>query len=374
VARPEPFVVGFGDDAIADLRARLTRTRWPERETVDDWSQGVPLAYARELCRYWAEEYNFVAAQERLNTFPQYRCLIDGLAIHFVHVRSPHPDAVPLVLTHGWPGSFVEFLGAIDALANPPDPTDAFHVVVPSLPGFGFSERPSSPGWDLTRIALAWDTLARTLGYERYGVQGGDWGALLTAAQARHCGDHLLGIHVNMPVVPFDRIDTSDPTEEERDALERAAFHANWGRGYAAIQSTRPQTLGYGLTDSPAAQCAWILEKCWSWTDNAGDPAQALSRDQMLDNISVYWFTGTAASSARLYWEGLRNADAEPIDVPTGVSVFPREIIPASRSWAESRYHDLRHYRRLDRGGHFAAWEQPELFVDEVRTFFRTVR
>jgi pimeloyl-ACP methyl ester carboxylesterase len=374
MAAPTPFTVVFDDDAVADLRARLVRTRWPERETVDDWTQGVPLAAAQELCRYWAEEYDFAAAQARLNAFPQYRLAVDGLHVHFLHVPSPHAHAVPLMLTHGWPGSFVEFLGVVDALANPPDPRDAFHVVVPSLPGYGFSDRPAEPGWDLDRVARAWDELARTLGYERYGVQGGDWGALLTSAQAEHCADHLLGIHLNMPVVRPDQVDAAEPTPEEQAALARIAEHASTGRAYSEVQSTRPQTLGYGLTDSPAAQCAWILEKYRFWTDNDGDPVTALTRDEMLDNISVYWFTATAASSARLYWEALRRVRSDPIDVPVGVSVFPRELFPVSRRWAEARYRDLRHYRRLVRGGHFAAWEQPEVFVDEVRAFFRTVR
>lgn len=251
-------------------------------------------------------------------------------------------------------------------------------MVVPSLPGFGFSDRPSTTGWDLDRIAVAWDELARSLGYERYGVQGGDWGALLTSAQARLCGDHLVGIHLNMPVVFPTMVDTADPTPEEQAAPARIAEHTSTGRAYSEIQSARPQTLGYGLTDSPAGQLAWIAEKYRCWTDNgpddAGDPITALTREQMLDNVSVYWFTGTGASSGRLYWEALRKAGIEPVDVPTGVSVFPRELFPASQRWVEQRYRDLRHYRRLDRGGHFAAWEQPESFVDEVRAFFRTVR
>jgi pimeloyl-ACP methyl ester carboxylesterase len=301
MATPEPFTFVFSDDEVADLRERLARTRWPERETVDDWSQGVPRAYLQELCRYWAEEYDFAAARARLNAFPQYRLAVDGLRIHFLHVPSPHADAVPLVLTHGWPGSFVEFLGVIDALANPADPNDAFHVVVPSLPGYGASDRPTASGWDLDRIAHAWDELARALGYERYGVQGGDWGALLTSAQAEHFADHLVGIHLNMPVVRPDQVDVGDATAVEEAALARIAEHAAAGRAYSAVQSTRPQTLGYGLTDSPAAQCAWILEKCRFWTDNDGDPVSALTQEQMLDNVSVYWFTATAASSARLY-------------------------------------------------------------------------
>jgi pimeloyl-ACP methyl ester carboxylesterase len=374
VTAPVPFTVEFTPAAIADLRDRLARTRWPERETVTDWSQGVPLAYLREVCDHWSRRYDFDAAQRRLNAFPQYRAEIDGLGIHFLHVRSPHEGALPLVLTHGWPGSFVEFLGVIDALADPLDPTDAFDVVVPSLPGYGYSDRPDAPGWDLRRVARAWDGLMRTLGYDRYGAQGGDWGAILTTSMARQFADHLVGIHVNMPVLTPAAVDASEPTAEEQAALARVTEHRRTGRGYAEQQSTRPQTLGYGLTDSPVGQCAWILEKCALWTDCDGDPERALTRDQMLDNISVYWFTATAASSARLYWESLAAADLDPVAVPAGVSVFPKELFPASRRWVEAHYHDLRHYGRLERGGHFAAWEQPDVFVDEVRAFFRTVR
>jgi pimeloyl-ACP methyl ester carboxylesterase len=262
----------------------------------------------------------------------------------------------------------------IDELVDPPDPADSFHVVVPSLPGFGFSDRPSEPGWDLVRIAGAWDQLMESLGYPLYGAQGGDWGAILTTSLARHHGDHLTGIHVNMPVLTPALIDTGDPTMEEQQALARITDHQRCGRGYSEIQSTRPQTIGYGLVDSPVAQCAWILEKCRDWTDNEGDPEQALTRDQILDNISVYWFTRTGASAGRHYWQCLASADMDPIDVPAGVSVFPKDLFPASRRWSKTRYHDLRWFHRLTRGGHFAAWEQPEIFVDEVRGFFRTVR
>ena len=371
---PSPFTIECGDDAIADLRARLSQTRWPERETVDDWSQGVPLAYMQDLCAHWAHDYDFSAAQERLNRFPQYRTPIDGLDIHFIHVPSRHERAIPIVLTHGWPGSFVEFLGVIDALVNPDDPGDAFHVVVPSLPGYGYSGKPSAPGWNLTRVAAAWDELMLRLGYDRYGAQGGDWGALLTNMMARDFADHLTGIHLNLPVLDFAAFDMGDLTPEEQKGLAGVGTHARDGRGYAEMQSTRPQTLGYGLTDSPAAQCAWIVDKYWAWTDCDGDPDRALTREQMLDNISVYWFTGTASSSARMYWENRDRTDAVPIAVPAGLSVFPREIITVSRRMAETRYRDLRWFNRLDRGGHFAAWEQPELFVADLRSFFRTVR
>ncbi|HUP75717.1 MAG TPA: alpha/beta fold hydrolase [Acidimicrobiales bacterium] len=370
----EAFTVEFGDAAIADLRDRLRRTRWPERETVTDWSQGVPLAYVQEICNYWADEYDFDAAQQRLNAHPNYCAEVDGLDIHFVHVRSRHADAIPLVLSHGWPGSFVEFLGVVDALVDPPDPVDAFDVVVPSLPGYGFSGRPTETGWDVTRIARAFDELMSELGYDRYAAQGGDWGAMVTHELAQRHSDRVVAIHTNMPFVPFDAMDTTNMTADEQAGLDSMDRHRKTGRGYSEQQSTRPQTLGYGLTDSPAGQCAWIVEKFWAWTDCDGHPEHALTKDQMLDNICVYWFGATGASSARLYWESLRQANRAPVTVPTGISNFPKEIFPISRRWAETRYLDLRYFNRLDKGGHFAAFEQPALFVDELRSFFRLLR
>jgi pimeloyl-ACP methyl ester carboxylesterase len=374
VSRPQPCTIEWPDAAIADLRDRLDRTRWPEPETVDDWSQGVPLSYLREVCDYWADGYDFAAAQARLNQFPQYRLELDGLGIHFLHQPSRHASAMPLVLTHGWPGTFVEFLDVVDALTEPDDPADAFHVVVPSLPGYASSDKPAEPGWNLARIARAWDTLMRHLGYERYGAQGGDWGAMVTTSIGQQCTDHVTGIHVNLPIVNFAECDMTDLTEQETTALARVGEHSEWGMGYSAEQSTRPQTVGYGLTDSPAGQCAWILEKFWAWTDNDGHPESALTKDQMLDDISLYWFTASAASSARLYWESFKTVDVEPVTCPSGVSSFPKEIIGVSERWARTRFTDLRWYGAPARGGHFAAFEQPEIFVDEVRGFFRTVR
>jgi pimeloyl-ACP methyl ester carboxylesterase len=306
VDEPVPFRVEFSDDAVADLRDRLRATRWPERETVDDWSQGVPRATLRELCRYWAGGYDFAAAQDRLNRFPQFHLDVDGLPIHFLHVRSPHADALPLLLTHGWPGSIVEFLDVVDPLSRPDDPADAFHIVVPSLPGYGFSGKPTAPGWNIDRTARAWNELMGRLGYDRYGAQGGDWGAFVTTTLARTYADHVVGIHTNLPLVDVTQLDLSDATSEEQAALDRMAQHDRQGRGYGAIQGTRPQTLGYGLTDSPAGQCAWIFEKFHGWTDHDGDPEQAVPRDTILDNVSVYWFTATATSSARMYWESRR--------------------------------------------------------------------
>ncbi|MCU1463862.1 MAG: putative epoxide hydrolase [Acidimicrobiales bacterium] len=373
-----PFRVDAPDEQLRDLRDRLHRTRWPEAETVDDWSQGMPLAYAQDLCRYWADGYDWRAREARINAFPQFRTEIDGLGIHFVHARSSHADAFPLVLTHGWPGSIVEFLEVIAPLTDPTahggEAADAFHVVCPSLPGYGFSDRPSRTGWNVERIARAWSELMAGLGYERYGAQGGDWGAMVTASLGLADPAHVAGIHLNMPVARPDPSTFGDLTPREQEALDRLAHHQEWGTGYSKEQSTRPQTLGYGLVDSPAAQCAWIVEKFWDWTDCDGDPEHALTRDQMLDNVMLYWLPGTGASSGRLYWESFRNAALPPVGTPTGCSIFPHEIIRMSRRWVEQRFSDIRYWNELDRGGHFAAFEQPGIFVDEVRAFFRLVR
>ncbi len=332
-----PFRVEFEKGAIEDLRERLGRTRWPERQTVADWSQGVPLEYLQELCRYWTDGYDFEAAAARLGARPQFRVVLDGLGIHFLHVRSPHDGALPLVLTHGWPGSFVEFLDVVEPLTNPADPADAFDVVVPSLPGYGFSDRPSAPGWGVQRIAVAWDELMRVLGYDRYGAQGGDWGSIVTDTLGQLFPQRVVGVHVTTAVMPTDKSAFGELTAEEVDAVAAIEEHARYGRGYSVEQSTRPQTLGYGLTDSPVAQCAWIVEKMWNWTDGGGHPEGALTRDQVLDNISLYWFTATGTSSARLYWEHLGREnrvswvaaggiDLDRVDVPAGVTIFPRDV------------------------------------------------
>ena len=289
-------------------------------------------------------------------------------------------------MTHGWPGSVVEFFDVIGPLADPAahggDPADAFHVVCPSLPGYGFSDRPAEPGWGLDRIADAWAALMARLGYGRYGAQGGDWGAAVTSALGQRDADHVTGVHVNFAIVGPDPDTLGDLTEFEQRSLTDLGEMFEWGTGYALEQGTRPQTLGYALVDSPVGQAAWIAEKYWAWTDHDGDPTSALSRDQMLDNITLYWLTATAASSARLYWESgwarpsgqSQMASANTIDTPTAISIFPREIVRPSRRWCEKRYSDLRFYEQPDRGGHFAAWEQPELFVDQVRRAFRTMR
>jgi len=373
-----PFRIDVPESDLVDLRERLSRTRWPERETVDDWSQGIPLAYMRELCDHWATGYDWRATEARLNTFPQFVTEIDGLDIHFLHVRSPHPGALPIVLTHGWPGSVVEFVKAIGPLTDPVahggDPADAFDVVVPSLPGYGFSAKPTDTGWTVQRIADAWATLMGRLGYGRYGAQGGDWGAMVTASLGSRDAAHLAGIHLNMPLAEPGRLDLTDPTPAELAALVSFDEHRKWGTGYSKEQSTRPQTVGYGLVDSPAGQAAWIVEKFWAWTDCDGHPENVLSRDELLDNVMLYWLTAAAASSARLYWESFVRPGFDPVDVPTGCSIFPHEIMRMSRRWAASRFTDIVYWNELDRGGHFAAFEQPGLFVDELRAFFRLVR
>jgi pimeloyl-ACP methyl ester carboxylesterase len=376
VITPSPLAVP--DQALDDLRDRLRRTRWPEAETVDDWSQGIPLAYVQELCSYWADGYDWRPTEARLNELGPVRTEIDGLGIHVLHVRSPHPDALPLVITHGWPGSVVEFLDAIGPLVDPPthggDAADAFHVVAPSLPGYGFSDKPTAPGWTVERIAGAWAELMRRLGYDRYGAQGGDWGASVTAHLGAQDPDHVAGIHVNMPVAGPPPNDSGEFSERELAALADMDEHRRTGTGYSRQQSTRPQTLGYGLVDSPAGQCAWVVEKFWAWTDCDGHPENAVARDRLLDNVMMYWLPAAGASSARLYWESFRGGHNDPVTVPAGCSVFPREIARVPRRWMEARFPDLRYWNEVDRGGHFAAMEQPDLFVAELRSFFRLVR
>ena len=380
-----PFRIEVAEADLRDLRERLQRTRWPESETVDDWSQGVPLAYLKDLCAYWAEDYDWRATESRLNALPQFRTWIDGLGIHFLHLRSPHPDALPLVITHGWPGSIVEFLKVIGPLSNPTahrgDAVDAFHVVCPSLPGYGFSDKPAGRGWGIERIAAAWSVLMRRLGYERFGAQGSDWGTSVSTSIAQQDPEHVLGIHLTPPLAPPDPTTFDDLTERERAALAALDHSAEWDSGYSKEQATRPQTIGYALVDSPAALCAWIVEKLWTWTDNDGQLDSVLTRDELLDNVMLYWLPRTGASSARLYWESIRQVNewvtgplTDQVTVPTGCSIFPKELQRPSRRWAEKRFTNIRYWNEPAKGGHFAAFEQPELFVDEVRAFFRLVR
>jgi pimeloyl-ACP methyl ester carboxylesterase len=374
------FRVEIPESELDDLRQRLRRTRWPEASTVGGWAQGVPLDYARELCAYWAGRYDWRRCEAEFNALPQFRTVLDGggddsLEVHLLHVRSRHQGALPLLLTHGWPGSVVEFLGVVEALTDPPDPRDAFHLVVPSLPGFGFSARPSVPGWGVERIAVAWAQLMDRLGYDRYGAQGGDWGSMITAALGTAAPENVAGVHLTMPLARRpDDLDDADLTDAERAALvDRRTFQRS-GTGYSAEQSTRPQTLGYGLVDSPAAQCTWIIEKFRDWTDCAGHPENVIARDRLLDNVMLYWLPGTGASSARLYWESYRRRRMDPVEVPAGVTLFPKELWRLPRSWVERRFTDLRHWSEPATGGHFPSLEQPDVFVDEVRTFFRLVR
>jgi pimeloyl-ACP methyl ester carboxylesterase len=363
-----PFRIETPDEQLTDLSVRLERTRWPEA--------------VRELCDYWAHRYDWRDTERRINALPQFMTDIDGLAIHFLHIRSPHPDALPLILTHGWPGSVIEFEKAVGPLTDPVahggEAADAFDVVCPSLPGYGYSGKPEGTGWGVGRTAAAWAELMDRLGYRRYGAQGGDWGSAVTSALARFDHGHLAGIHLNMPVVPLGGVDTTTLSPAEQETIDAMAEFQKWETGYSKQQSTRPQTLGYGLVDSPAGQCAWIVEKFRAWTDCDGHPENALTRDELLDNVMLYWLTGSAASSARLYWESFDRKPGRsaprPVEVPTGCSIFPKEISRIPRRWAETGFADIRYWNELDRGGHFAAFEQPELFVDELRAFFRLVR
>ncbi|MGB6761534.1 MAG: epoxide hydrolase family protein [Mycobacterium sp.] len=371
-----PYRIDVPNAVLDDLKERLARTRWPDAETVDDWSQGIPLAYTRDLAAYWADGYDWRSREAALNRFDHHLIEIDGLDIHFIHQRSPHDDALPLLITHGWPGSIAEFQKVIEPLVNPTSgrAEDAFHVICPSLPGYGFSGKPSRTGWGVGKIAEAWETLMLRLGYDRYGAQGGDWGAAVTTQIGRNRG-HCIAIHVNMPIArPAAGSGGGDLTEDEQQALAAFAEHRKWGTGYSKQQSTRPQTLGYGLVDSPVGQLAWVVEKFWAWTDCDGHPENVLSRDELLDNVMLYWVTGSGASSARLYWESFNRFVTDGrVDLPTGVAAFPKEILRTPRRWCEAAY-NITHWSTMPRGGHFAAFEQPELFVDDVRAFFATVR
>jgi pimeloyl-ACP methyl ester carboxylesterase len=393
VTEARPFRVDVPEEDLVDLRRRVMATRWSDRETVSDQSQGVQMTKIQELVRYWGTDYDWRKVEARLNALPQFVTTIDGLDIHFVHVRSPHPNALPLIITHGWPGSILEFLKAIDPLTDPTAhggrAEDAFDVVIPSMPGYGFSERPQGSGWDPDRIARAWAELMGRLGYERYVSQGGDWGSVVADAMARQAPPGLLGIHVNMPpTVPGDvakAIDDGDPAPAGLSDDERAAFGSlstffAKNAGYGVMMATRPQTVGYGLSDSPAGLAAWMYDKFAQWTYSGDEPERSLTRDEMLDDISLYWLTNTAVSSARLYWENSNNnfsAAAQKtadISIPVGVTVFPGEIYRAPRSWTEQAYNQLIYFNEVDKGGHFAAWEEPELFANEVRAAFRALR
>jgi len=384
-----PFRIEVPEEAITDLRRRIADTRWPERETVSDLSQGAPLAKVQELVQYWGSSYDWRKVEAKLNALPQFVTSIDGVDIQFAHVRSPHPDAMPLIITHGWPGSIIELLKVVGPLTDPTAhggrAEDAFHLVLPSLPDYGFSGKPRDTGWDAIHIASAWTELMRRLGYDHYVSQGGDWGAIISHVMAIQAPEGLLGIHVNMPAtVPAaiaKVLSNSDPmplglTNEEQKAFASLDSFYKSGSAYSAIMMTRPQTLGYGLSDSPAGLAAWIYDKFAAWTDSGGVPEDVLSLDEMLDDISLYWFSNSGTSAARLYWEvaGGNPFNALDISIPVGVTVFPGEIYQAPRSWAEQNYHRLTYWNKVAKGGHFAAFEQPEIFTNEVRAAFRTLR
>jgi pimeloyl-ACP methyl ester carboxylesterase len=375
------FNLDVPETEIDELKARLNHARWPDSETVDDWTQGVPINYHREFCEYWASDYNWYDTQDRLNKYPQYKTTIDNLDIHFIHVKSSHKDATPIIMTHGWPGSIVEFHKVIEPLAEPTkyggSPEDAFHVVCPSLPGYGFSGKPTTTGWGVPKIAEAWDELMARLGYQNYYAQGGDWGSAVTTAIGLQNKGQCTGIHINMANAGATKVARGNPDEADKIALAGAKFYQDWDSGYSKQQSTRPQTLGYGLADSPVGQSAWILEKFFQWTDCNGHPENILTRDEIIDNIMFYWLTNTSASSARLYWESFNQAfgggKGDTVKLPTGVSSYPKEIVRTPRSWAEKRYTNIQYWNDLDKGGHFAAFEQPALFVKELRAWKRAL-
>jgi epoxide hydrolase len=359
-----PFTIDIAQAQLDDLKERLARTRFPDKEIVDDWDQGIPLAYVRELVDHWQHRYDWRRCEAALNDLPNFLVEIDGLDIHFIHVRSTNPAARPILITHGWPGSVLEFINVIAPLS------EDYHLILPSLPGYAFSGKPDEPGWDVPRIARAWNALMVALGYDRYFAQGGDWGSAVTSAIGEQNLGNCAGIHINtvagMP--PADMM--TDLTDFEKAALARIQWYRDKDTGYSIQQATRPQTLGYGLADSPVGQMAWIMEKMHGWTDCNGHPETVLSRDHMLDNVMLYWLTNSAASSARLYWHSFRSFAAGEIHVPTGCSLFPMELMRLSRRWAEGRYRNIVYWNELPRGGHFAAMEQPELFVAELRACF----
>ena len=370
-----PFQIAIPESDLDDLRTRLEHTRWPESEVVDDWTQGIPLSYLKEVCDYWKTSYNWRTVEKRLNALPQYTTKIDGLDVYFIHIRSSNEDARPLLLTHGWPGSVIEFLKVIGPLTEPAQhgasEAESFHLVIPALPGFGFSEKPSKTGWSVDKIARAWSELMLRLGYTKYLAQGGDWGAAITASIGAQDPEHCIGLHTNMPVVAPSGELLKNLTTLEEDALRARQFYQDWDSGYSKQQSTRPQTLGYSLVDSAAGQAAWILEKFYQWTDCNGHPENVLSREELLDNVMLYWLTASGASSARIYWESFASGSNDNVNVPSGCSIFPKEIFKASQRWVETRFKDLRYFNVLDTGGHFAAFEQPELYVQEVRACFQ---
>jgi epoxide hydrolase len=382
------FRIDIPQADVDDLHRRLAATRWPAEMPGAGWERGVPLEYLKELAEYWRTTYDWRAAEAQLNKFPQFMTKIDGANVHFLHVRSPEPDAVPLIITHGWPGSVAEFVNVIEPLADPRahggDPADAFHLVIPAIPGFGFSGPTDEPGWNITRIASAWAELMRSLGYDRYIPQGGDIGAWISLTLAGLDFGHVLGAHVNFLITPpaGDPAHLASLSASDQDRLRLLAHFVADRSGYMKIQATRPQTLAYSLTDSPAGQLAWIVEKFWEWSDSVKAPEDAVDRDQLLTNVMLYWLTATGASSAQLYFEiadllptaAIPPATPPPLPVRLGVAVFPQDSALPVRQLAEQAFPNIVHWSEFDRGGHFPAMEQPDLFVSDLRKFVRALR
>ncbi|MFQ6242223.1 epoxide hydrolase family protein [Sinorhizobium meliloti] len=388
-----PFEIPVPQSQLDDLRKRIANTRWPDKETVGDISQGIQLQRVQELIRYWGSEYDWRKAEQELNALPEFITTIDGVDIQFIHVRSRHPNALPVILTHGWPGSQFEFIKTIGPLTDPTAyggrAEDAFDVVIPSIPGHGFSGKPTELGWGPERVAKAWDVLMKRLGYSTYVSQGGDHGSVISDALARQAPKGLLGIHLNMPAtVPGELmrgINAGDPapvslSQPEREAYRSLSTFFGRNAAYGAMMVTRPQTIGYSLVDSPSGLAAWIYEKFVQWSDSNGVPENVLSRDEMLNDITLYWLTNVGASSSRFYWENNNNnfsSDAQKtkdIKVPVAITVFPKEIYKAPESWSKQAYPSLVYYNQVEKGGHFAAWEQPQLFAEELRAAFKSMR
>jgi len=382
----EPFTIDVADEVLRDLKSRLGASRFPDQISGSGWSRGIDLDYLRDLVEYWREGYDWRRQEAQLNRLAHFRTEIDGLRLHFAHVRSPHAHATPLILIHGWPGSFVEFLDVVGPLTEPEryggDVNAACHVVLPSLPGYGFSERPRIAGWNQKRTARAYATLMARLGYERYVAQGGDWGAFVATEMALADPGHMLGLHLNMPVAP-PPVEPVQLSARDQDDIKSMTGFLESEAAYALLQGTKPQTIGVALNDSPAGLCGWIAEKFHSWADYRGESANVIGRDRLLTNIMLYWVTGSAASAASYYYEFYNQSGAfdsqafaraqQPVTVPTGVARFPKEIICMPRTWVERRYNVVR-WTDMPRGGHFAALEQPKLFSDEVRSFVNDLR
>ena len=370
-----PFVISISDQQITDLNNRIANTRWPDAETAADWNQGVPLAYVKELVQYWGEQYDQQRLANRLNAFNNFKTNLLGLNFHFMHIRSSNPNARPLLLTHGWPGSVVEFLKVIGPLTEPQEhggkADDAFHLVIPSLPGYGFSDKPQATGWGVEKIAEAWSALMARLGYSQYFAQGGDWGSVITSYVARQDPEHCLGIHINMGIVAPDP-NAENLTANELSIMAGWKYYQDWDSGYSKQQATRPQTLGYGLVDSPSGQAAWIVEKFYQWMDCDGHPENIVSRDELLDNIMVYWLTGSGASSARLYWESFGGGEGreQPVSIPMGATISTKDIFRTSERFASRVFTNIVYWKDKEEGGHFAAFEQPNAFVSELRECF----